>query len=138
MKRDKWFLNSPSKWNMLKGLKNIYDWYLIFTFPTTIFFKSPCSLLTRTSFFSGDFQGQEGCALCNPKYGTHFVLIHLQTWLPQAIPVLDWSVSKNLLIWNCFAKMNWYLVGSTYGRFCIKFPQSRMKGEWHRLSPLSL
>jgi hypothetical protein len=28
------------------------------------------------------------------------------------------------LIWNCFAKMNRYLVGSTYGRFCIKFPQS--------------
>jgi hypothetical protein len=26
----------------------------------------------------------------------HFVLIHLQTWLPQAIPVLDWSISKNL------------------------------------------
>ena len=25
---------------------------------------------------------------------THFVLIHLQTWLPQAIPVLDWSISK--------------------------------------------
>jgi hypothetical protein len=25
-----------------------------------------------------------------------------------------------------------------YGRFCIKFPQSRMKGERHRLSPLSL
>ena len=30
--------------------------------------------------------------------------------------------------------MNRYLVGSTYGRFCIKFPQSRMKGERHRLS----
>jgi hypothetical protein len=30
------------------------------------------------------------------------------------------------------------LVGSTYGRFCINFPQSRMKGERHRLSPLSL
>jgi hypothetical protein len=60
---------------------------------------------------------------------THFVLIHLQTWLPQAIPDLDWSISENLLIWNCFAKMNRYLVGSTYGRFCIKFPQSRMKGE---------
>jgi hypothetical protein len=29
---------------------------------------------------------------------TPFVLIHLQTWLPQAIPVLDWSISKNLLI----------------------------------------
>jgi hypothetical protein len=25
-----------------------------------------------------------------------------------------------------------------YGRFCIKFPQSRMKGERHRLSPMSL
>ena len=25
--------------------------------------------------------------------------------------------------------MNRNLVGSTYGRFCIKFPQSRMKGE---------
>jgi hypothetical protein len=24
------------------------------------------------------------------------------------------------------------LVGSTYGRFCIKFPQNRMKGERHR------
>ena len=30
--------------------------------------------------------------------------------------------------------MSRYLVGSTYGRFCIKFPQSRMKGERHRLS----
>ena len=28
--------------------------------------------------------------------------------------------------------MKRYLVGSTYGRFCIKFPQSRMKGERHR------
>jgi hypothetical protein len=28
--------------------------------------------------------------------------------------------------------------GSTYGRFCIKFPQSRMKGERHRLSSISL
>jgi hypothetical protein len=27
--------------------------------------------------------------------------------------------------------MNWNLVGSTYGRFCIKFPHSRIKGEWH-------
>jgi hypothetical protein len=63
----------------------------------------------------------------------HFVLIHLQTWLPQAILVLDWSISKNLLLWNCFAKMNRFLVGSTYGRFCVKFPQSRMKGERHRL-----
>jgi hypothetical protein len=30
------------------------------------------------------------------------------------------------------------LMGSTYGKFCIKFAQSRMKDERHRLSPLSL
>jgi hypothetical protein len=30
------------------------------------------------------------------------------------------------------------LVGSTYGRCCIKFPQSRMKGERHWLSQLNL
>jgi hypothetical protein len=49
----------------------------------------------------------------------HFVLIHLQTWPPQAILVLNWSISKNLLFWNCFAKMNRNFVESTYGRFCI-------------------
>jgi hypothetical protein len=27
----------------------------------------------------------------------HFVPIHWQTWLPQAILVSDWSISKNLL-----------------------------------------
>ena len=33
--------------------------------------------------------------------------------------------------------MNRNLVGSIciYGRFCIKYPQSRMKGEQHRLGP---
>jgi hypothetical protein len=38
------------------------------------------------------------------------------------------------------SQMNRNLVGSIYmyGRLCIKFPQSRMKGERHRLSPLSL
>jgi hypothetical protein len=30
----------------------------------------------------------------------HFVLIHWQTWPPQAILVTDWSISKNLLLWN--------------------------------------
>jgi hypothetical protein len=49
-----------------------------------------------------------------------------KTWLPQAILVLDRSISKNLLLWNCFAKMNRNLVGSTYGRFCIKFPHKKL------------
>ena len=37
------------------------------------------------------------------------VLIRQQTWLPQAILVSDWSISKNLPIWNRFAKWteNW-------------------------------
>ena len=34
----------------------------------------------------------------------HFVLIRYQTWPPQAILVSDWSISKNLLLWNCLAK----------------------------------
>jgi hypothetical protein len=32
---------------------------------------------------------------------------------------------------------NMAVIGN-YGRFCIKFLQSRMKGERHKLSPLSL
>ena len=59
----------------------------------------------------------------------HFGLIREQTWLPQAILVSDWSISKNLIL------MNNNLVGSTYGRFCIKFLQSRMKDERHRFKP---
>ena len=34
----------------------------------------------------------------------HFVPIHWQTWPPQAILVSDWSISKNLLFWNCLSK----------------------------------
>jgi hypothetical protein len=35
------------------------------------------------------------------------------------------------------SQMNRNLVGSTNGRFCIKFPQSREEGERHRLRPPS-
>jgi hypothetical protein len=42
----------------------------------------------------------------------HFVPIHYQTWLPQAILVSDWSISKNLLLWNSLDKWSetWYEV----------------------------
>jgi hypothetical protein len=30
----------------------------------------------------------------------YFVPIHWQTWPPQAILVSDWSISKNLFLWN--------------------------------------
>jgi hypothetical protein len=34
----------------------------------------------------------------------HFVMIHYQIWLPQAILVSDWLIFKNLLLWNRMAK----------------------------------
>jgi hypothetical protein len=37
-----------------------------------------------------------------------------------------------------FGKINWNLVGSIYERFSIKFPQNKMIGERHRLSPQNL
>jgi len=33
-----------------------------------------------------------------------FIPIRSQTWSPQAILISDWLISKNLLLWNCFAK----------------------------------
>ena len=33
------------------------------------FFRSPCALWTRTSFFLEIFKAKRGCALYNPKYG---------------------------------------------------------------------
>ena len=70
----------------------------------------------------------------------HFVPIGQQTWPPHAILVSDWSISKKSSPLKLLSHMNQSLVGSIYmyGRFCIKFPQSRMKSERHRLSPLSL
>ena len=70
----------------------------------------------------------------------HFVQIGQQTWPPHAILVPDWLISKKSSPLKLLSHMNRNLVGSIYmyGRFCIKFPQSRMKGERHRLSPLSL
>jgi hypothetical protein len=70
----------------------------------------------------------------------HFVPIGWQTWPPHVILVSDWSISKKSSPWKLLSHMNQNLVGSIYiyGRFCIKFPQSRMKGERHRLSPVFL
>jgi hypothetical protein len=70
----------------------------------------------------------------------HFVPIGEQIWPPHAILVSDWSISKKSSSLKLLGHMNRNLVGSIYmyGRFCIKFPQSRMKGERHRLNPLSL
>jgi hypothetical protein len=66
----------------------------------------------------------------------HFVPFGWQTW---PILVSDWLISKKSSL-KLPSQMNRNLIWSIYmyGRFCIKFPQSRMKGERHRLSPLNL
>jgi hypothetical protein len=56
----------------------------------------------------------------------HFVPIGLQTWPLYAILVSDWSISKKYSPLKLLSHMNRNLV------------ESRMKGERHRLSPLSL
>ena len=54
--------------------------------------------------------GQMNRTLVGSIYGrssiksAHFVLIHCQTWPPQAILVSEGSISKNLLLWNRLSK----------------------------------
>jgi hypothetical protein len=82
--------------------------------------------------------GQMNRNLVGSIYGSssiktaHFVPIRSLTWPPQAIFVSDWLISKKSSL-KSSSQMNSNLVGSTYGRFCIKFPQIRMKGEQHSL-----
>ena len=70
----------------------------------------------------------------------HFIPIGLQAWSPQAILVSDWSISKKSSPLKMPSQMHRNLIGSIYiyGRLCINFPQSRMKGERHRFRPMSL
>jgi hypothetical protein len=46
----------------------------------------------------------------------HFVMIHYQTWPPQAILVSDWPIFKNLLLWKLkpLGQINQNLVGSIF------------------------
>ena len=54
----------------------------------------------------------------------------------QFMLLVGWFLKKSSRL-QILGQMNRNLVGSTYGRFCIKFSQSRMKGERHRLSGAS-
>jgi hypothetical protein len=49
----------------------------------------------------------------------HFVPIHLQTWLPQAILVSDWLIFFNSSPLKTCDQVNRNLVGSIYGRSSI-------------------
>ena len=119
MKRDKWFLNSPSKWkwNMLKGVKNIYDWYLILTFPTAIFLKVHAHY-RHELVFSGDFQGQEGvcimhqCALYNPKYGMYMDTFNIEN--TNFVAILCWYFCSGLYFIRWFVLFIWYFCNGLY------------------------
>jgi hypothetical protein len=56
------------------------------------------------------------------------------------VPILQliWKFLFKKSSLKTFGQINWNLVGSTYGRFCIKVPENKMTGEWHSLSPLNL
>jgi hypothetical protein len=49
----------------------------------------------------------------------HLVPIHKQTWLPQAILVSDWLISKKSFPLKPLGQMNQNLVGSILGRSSI-------------------
>jgi hypothetical protein len=58
-----------------------------------------------------------------------FVMIHYQTWPPQAILVSDWPISPPL---KPLSQINGNLVGSIYGRSSLKIARSVNKHGHHR------
>ena len=66
-----------------------------------IFFNSSLKPLSQINWnLEGSIYGRSSINIKS----AHFVPIHWQTWLPQANLVSDWSISKNLLLWNRLAK----------------------------------
>jgi hypothetical protein len=107
MKRDKWFLNSPSKWNKLKGLKNKYDWYLILTFPTAIFLKVHAHYRHELVFFWRFSRPRGGCTLftnvhyttLNTVYGSCLSLF--KKWHDSSVSARLWNLQVNCqFYWN--------------------------------------
>jgi hypothetical protein len=49
----------------------------------------------------------------------HFDPIHWQTWMPQAILVSDWSISKKSSPLKQLGQTDRSVVGSIYGRFSM-------------------
>lgn len=47
-----------------------------------------------------------------------------------------WMTNEKQSSLKPFSQIDWNLVGSRYGRFCIKLPRTKMVGELHRFSLL--
>ena len=99
MKRDKWFLNSPSKWNMHKGLKNIYDWYLILTFPTAIFLKVHAHYRHELVFF-GRFS--------RPRGGVHYTTLNTVIMIWLFLYHIPYQPVSKLSGWYWCLRLMWY------------------------------
>ena len=130
MERDKWFLNSPSKWNMLKGLKNIYDWYLILTFPKAIFLKVHMHYRHELVFF-WRFSRPRGHYTTLNTVILHKSVLCFTTFLPEVTILVDglfsclslrYTVDKHLIkvtMWKCLItnwkkKRKWFWVYRPY------------------------
>jgi hypothetical protein len=95
-----------------------------------------CHLLTfHILIFSSETHQPNELNLVGSIYGrcslksAHFVMIHYQTWPPQAILVSDWPISPPL---KPLSQINGNLVGSIYGRSSIKIARSVNKHGHHR------
>jgi hypothetical protein len=57
---------------------------------------------------------------CPALKSAYFVMIHYQTWLPQAILVSYWLISKKSYPLKPLGQVNQNLVGSILGRSFLK------------------
>jgi hypothetical protein len=102
----------------------------------------------NSCFWLADLKKIFSCETAWPKelkHGwKHFWKIRHKDCSYRPDPLTDMDDTGNSYFWLVdfwkspmisLSQMNQNLVGSIYGRFCIKFPQSRMKllkDEWHR------
>jgi predicted transcriptional regulator len=107
------------------SIKNAHLFSIRFqTWPTQAILVSDWSFSKKSSALKP--LGQMNLNLVGSIYGgssmkiAHFVLIRYQTWLPHAILVSDWLISKKSSLLKPLGQMNGKLVGNIYGTSSIK------------------
>ena len=89
--------------------------------------SSVCLLTFHILIFSSETAGPNWTKLARKHVRSfikfaHFVQIRQQTWPPWAILVSDWLIFKKSSPLKLLGQMKWYLKGSIYQRYFIKFP----------------